>query len=58
MNYLFLHSKSTEPRIPIDWLTKDMKKDKGISTLNMVIILVVIVKCVFICFALMAVCYR
>lgn len=36
----------------------DQEKEDGISTLNMVIILVVIVKCVFICFALLAVCYR
>lgn len=33
--------------------------DQGkVSTLAMVIMLVVIVKCVFLCFALMAVCYR
>lgn len=40
-------------------MTLEKDHDQGkVSTLAMVIILVVVVKCVFLCFALMAVCYR
>uniref|UniRef100_A0A182FJR7 Uncharacterized protein n=1 Tax=Anopheles albimanus TaxID=7167 RepID=A0A182FJR7_ANOAL len=52
-------STTPESTIVMEKKTTRYAYDQGkVSTLAMVIMLVVIVKCVFLCFALMAVCYR